>query len=122
MVVHNCPSLTEIRAMPAFGDKPAGLILWHHGSLGPGRLPLTIVEAVAQCRDDVVLRVAGYETLSTKGFVASLQARANELDIGHRVIYHGPMNRDALYAAASEAHLGLSVFDQKLVAPMVGAS
>lgn len=122
MVVYNCPALEELAGTLNFDEKPEGLLLWHHGSLNELRMPLSIVDALAQLPSDVTLEFAGYETINSEGFVASFLARAAELGISERVVFHGAMKRDELYALASRAHIGLSVFAQKFVEPMVGAS
>lgn len=121
-IVHNCPLLDEVSETLAFDEKPPGLILWHHGSLGPGRLPFSIISALASTPEDVTLAFAGYETINTEGFVDEFMALARDLGVSHRVTYHGAMKRDDLYAEASKAHVGLSVFVRKFVEPMVGAS
>ena len=122
MVVFNCPSLEELTRTPSFDKKPQGMILWHHGSLNALRMPLTIVDALAQSPSDVRLEFAGYETVNSDGFVTSFLARADELGISGRVVFHGAMKRDDLYKQAARAHVGLSVFAQKFIEPMVGAS
>lgn len=122
MVVFNCPSLEELTGTLSFDEKPHGLVLWHHGSLNALRMPLTILDALAQFPPEVRLEFAGYETVNSVGFVASFLERAAELGIADRVVFHGAMKRNALYAQATMAHVGLSVFVQKFVEPMVGAS
>ena len=62
VVAFNCPLLEELPRALALKKKSDGLILWHHGSLGPGRIPLTIIKALAQTPSDVKLALAGYET------------------------------------------------------------
>mgnify|MGYP001796579963 CR=1 FL=1 len=122
VVVLNCPSLEELSRTLSFEDKPHGLVLWHHGSLNSLRMPLTILDALAQLPPDVTLEFAGYETVNSEGFVDSFLARAAELGISDRVVFHGALKRDLLYSRANQAHVGLSVFVQKFVEPMVGAS
>ena len=122
MIVHNCPSLGELPETLAFDDKPGGLTLWHHGSLGPGRLPFSLLAALPSLPEDVTLAIAGYETINTVGFVDETMERARALGVGHRVTYHGAMKRDALYREAAKAHVGLSMFVREFVEPMVGAS
>lgn len=121
-VVHNCPSLEELADTLTFEAKPAGLTLWHHGSLGPGRLPYAIVAALPDLPEDVTLAIAGYETINTVGFIDKVMTLARKLGVAHRVTYHGAMKRDALYAEAAKAHVGLSMFVREFVEPMVGAS
>lgn len=122
MVVFNCPLLEELAGTLSFDQKPQGLILWHHGSLNALRMPLTVLDALAQFPPDVRLEFAGYETLNSEGFVAGFLGRATELGIADRVVFHGATKRDALYELAARAHVGLSVFAQEFIEPMVGAS
>lgn len=120
-VAYNTPALSEIGPPPPLRTGP-GLVLWHHGSIGPRRLPASLIHALAKTPDDVVLRVAGYETISTRGYVDSLKALAGSLGIGHRFSYLGAAKRDDLYAAARAADVGVLLFDSNFIEPMAGAS
>lgn len=123
MVVYNCPLLNEFQMAVPFNEKPPGLTLWHHGSLGPGRLPYSIIDALQYLPEDVTFSFAGYETVNTKGFVNSLMARAKAIGVAHRVMYYGAIPaREDLYAEASRAHVGMAVFIADFVEPMAGAS
>ena len=121
-VAHNCPALREVGPPPRHMPRP-GLTLWHHGSLGPGRMPFSIIQALARLPDDVRLEFAGYETVSTRGFIDRVMQMASELGIAHRVAYLGALPaRSELYDAARRADVGLVLFESRFVEPMVGAS
>src|SRR5262249_11543751 len=90
---------------------------------GSGQLPITVIDALARLPDDVRLEFAGYETVSTRGYVDALLARAETLQIAHRIRYIGavPLRAELLRAAAA-ADVGLCLFATKFRDPMVGAS
>jgi glycosyltransferase involved in cell wall biosynthesis len=123
-IVYNCPSLSELEEIgPHQKLSHDGLVLWYHGSIGPGQLPPTTVEALARLPEDVELEIAGYETVSSKGYVAQLLARARELGVGRRLRYHGPLPlRSDLLRRAAGAHVGLALFASAFRDPSVGAS
>lgn len=122
-VVYNCPATVELPPARAFDAKPSGLRLWHHGSLGPGQLPVAVIDALAKLPDDVTFEFAGYETVSTKGHVDRMLERARALGVEHRVTFHGAFpTRQELYAQAAQAHLGVALFARVFREPMVGAS
>jgi glycosyltransferase involved in cell wall biosynthesis len=123
-VIYNCPSRRELGALPlATRVAQPGLTLWYHGTLGSGQLPTTILDALARLPPDVRFEMAGYETISCKGRVGELLARARELGITGRVQVHGvlPLRADLL-SAASRADVGLALFANQFRDPMVGAS
>jgi glycosyltransferase involved in cell wall biosynthesis len=125
-VVYNCPSLRElgeIECPPGMKVGRDGIVLWYHGSIGPGQLPPTTVEALARLPSDVRLEFAGYETVSSKGYVGQLMTRARNLGIAGRVSYHGPLPlRSDLLRTAAKADIGLALFATRFREPMVGAS
>lgn len=122
-VAYNTPSLREIGKAPTPRDGDE-LILWHHGSLGPSRLPPTLVDALALLPKQVSLRFAGYETVGTRGYVDSLLRKAVDLGVADRVTYLGPIEgRQDLYAAAAGCDVGVALFTEHgQWQPMAGAS
>lgn len=89
--VWNCPSRTEVAVQRA----PASESFWllYHGSIVPERLPLAVVDAVAALPDRVKLRVIGYETVGSLGYVGQLRERARRLGVEHRVDVVGVVPR-----------------------------
>ena len=123
-IVYNCPSRREIELLRSTPREPkAGMTFWFHGTISPGLLPLAVIDALARLPSDVRLEVAGYETVSSRGYVAQLLARADELGIGDRVHCHGVLPQRAdLLRTASSADVGLVLFANQFRDPMVGAS
>jgi glycosyltransferase involved in cell wall biosynthesis len=93
--VWNCPSRHEVlpKARP---PKEAGEIsILYHGSLGPGRLPKTVLEALARLPRQVRLRVIGYETVGCPGYRQELERMASVLGIAGRVEFLGTLSTRA---------------------------
>jgi glycosyltransferase involved in cell wall biosynthesis len=111
MCVWNCPRLGEIQK--AAHHKTAGrsgvLVLYYHGSINRERLPQELVIAASRFRGAVRLRVAGYESPGSVGYVDTLMELALENGAPGIVESVGivPLREDLL-RAASEAHVGLS--------------
>ena len=120
-VVYNCPPRREIRPLAHPQTQP-GFILWYHGSIGPKRLPEAFVAALPKLPEDVRLEIAGYETLSSAGHVARLQALARQLSVAHRFECHGPVSVGPLLAMSERASLGIAALARDFGIPMVGAS
>lgn len=120
-VVYNCPPLRELRPL---GSATAGpdFVLWYHGSIGPKRLPEAFIAALAKLPDDVCLEAAGYETLSSAGYVARLRELAQSLSVSHRFVFHGPVSRGPLLKMSEKASLGVAALARDFGMPMVGAS
>lgn len=104
--VLNCPLRDEIRP----GAPPANeLVLYYHGSLVPERLPIAVIDALAQLPQFVRLRFAGYETIGAPCHAACLLARAQAAGVDRRVEYLGKVPaRTQLLAQLAAAHVGLA--------------
>lgn len=107
LTVWNCPMQREIAPV----DRPAhqGIRILYHGSIVPARLPLTVIDALAQLPASVSLVVTGYETAGAAGHAATLRQRAVSLGIGDRVTFTGPLSRDALLGQAAGCDIGLAL-------------
>jgi glycosyltransferase involved in cell wall biosynthesis len=71
------------------------LRLVYHGSIVPSRLPVTVIDALAQVPDGVSLQIAGSETAGHVGYVQGLLDRSRALGISGRVAYIGSVPRRA---------------------------
>ena len=91
LCVWNCPSGSEVapRRAPVNGS----FWLLYHGSIVPGRLPLAVVDALAALPDRVKLRVIGYETVGSAGYVEQIRERAREIGVDHRLDVVGALPR-----------------------------
>ena len=106
LCVWNCPRQEEVATnLKSEGGK---FIVFFHGSIVPARLPVTVIDAMAMLPENIVLRVAGYETVGHQGYVKSLQARAQNLGVGSRIEFLGAFPRHQLLDQCREAHIGLA--------------
>jgi glycosyltransferase involved in cell wall biosynthesis len=130
LTVFNCPGRSELSPRPTetkvINDESV-FWLYFHGSIVPDRLPPAVIDALALLPNRVHLRIAGYETAGSIGYVQALQDRARGLNVLHRVEYVGAIpNRNALLKYARDSHLGLSLMpletDDINMKHMVGAS
>jgi glycosyltransferase involved in cell wall biosynthesis len=107
-VVWNCPARAEALPVPR-EPTSGGLRLLFQGSIVPERLPLTIVEALAELPASVVLTVVGYETIGSQGYLGKLRDRAKELRLSERLQILGVLPRRAMLEAGRTADVGLSL-------------
>jgi glycosyltransferase involved in cell wall biosynthesis len=118
-ICHNMPLRSSLRSETSDSKD---FKLWYHGSVVPGRLPQTVVEALALLPSSVSLHFAGYETLSSKGYIQGLLDLARKLGLEDRVVYHGVLPREPLFELAQKCQLGLCLFKNPFTEPMIGAS
>jgi len=110
--VWNCPSLTEVQPRrPETSRKCLGLLF--QGSIGPEALPLSLLQAIAKMRQDVTLRVIGYETVGTVGYVARFKEEARRLSLGDRVQFVGAMSHTDLLLLSHACDVGLALMPLK---------
>jgi glycosyltransferase involved in cell wall biosynthesis len=108
-VVWNCPSRDEIGP-----GKPRerGEKIWalYHGSIGPERLPMAVIDALAALPDDLCLRVVGYETIGYLGYMERVVEYAGKLGIAHRIEYRGAIpRRSDMLAICQDCDIGLAL-------------
>lgn len=124
--VWNCPGRDEIKNRN-FNAKDEQLVVYYHGSINRSRLPPQLVIAAARFKGAVRLRVAGYETKGSIGYVSELLDLAAREGVPNLIEYIGTVPlRDDLLCNASKAHIGLSLMprssDDINIRHMVGAS
>ena len=103
----NCPSREE--ASVSRGQEwRTPLRLVFHGSWGPGRLPVSILEAMAALKGQVRLTVIGYETVGHIGYSELFRRRAEQLGVAAHLDWKGVMPiREEMLACIRQADLGL---------------
>lgn len=79
------------------------------GSINSERLPLTVVEALARTDTPVMLDVAGYETVGSRGYVAALTAHARRFDVEQRVRFLGTVPEDEWNVVFEQCDIGLAL-------------
>lgn len=124
--VWNCPRRTEVAGSRPSRDG-AGLIMLYHGSIVAERLPASVIHALALLPEAVSLRVVGYETAGSVGYIRQLQALADQVGAGERFHFIGTkaLRQDVL-AESLDCDVGLSLMSAYTTDPnlhnMVGAS
>jgi glycosyltransferase involved in cell wall biosynthesis len=106
--VWNCPSSQEVAPQRA----PANGSFWllYHGSIVPDRLPLAVVNALAALPDRVKLRLVGYETVGSPGYVGQIQERAQQLGVDRRLEIVGVLpHRFELMESCRRCDAGLAL-------------
>jgi glycosyltransferase involved in cell wall biosynthesis len=121
--VWNCPRLAEVLPEPRTSpDVP--LCLYYHGSIGAHRLPMALLEAMAEFPGQFRLHIVGYETIGTRGYLAAFRQRAQELGLAQVLRIVPPQSRYELWPAMRRAAIGLGLVmgDDINLRMMVGAS
>ena len=105
--VWNCPLTAEIS--PA-AKKSLSTDLWiiYHGSIVPERLPVTVIQALAMLPELVKLRVIGYETIGSLGYIDTLLHMAEQYHIDHRIEFLGALPRKDVLTWCRRSDIGLS--------------
>jgi len=110
--VWNCPAMSEVAAEPRKASETPVWVLYH-GSIVPERLPLTVLDALAALPSGVSLRVVGYETAGSRGYIIQLRRRARELNIESRVEFLAPISRCDLLKVTMRSDIGLALVPSK---------
>jgi glycosyltransferase involved in cell wall biosynthesis len=104
-LVWNCPRRDEVQANRPDASR---IRILYHGSVNPQRLPLAVVDALGALPDNVILRIVGYETISSVGYVEKIRERAAALGLGsERVEILPPVSRRDLMRLCPEAQIGI---------------
>jgi glycosyltransferase involved in cell wall biosynthesis len=106
--VWNCPAKEEVSEQRQAGGFDA-VWLVYHGSIGPHLIPRTLIHALSLLPDRVRLRVTGYETVGTRGYIGELTGIAAALGIAERVKFRGPIPRYELFRDKEPADIGLAL-------------
>ncbi|GAB4534216.1 MAG: hypothetical protein Tsb0014_20250 [Pleurocapsa sp.] len=107
--IWNCPTKEEVA--PPKGSHLSDddkLKLLYHGSINSSRLPLTILDAMAQLGDRVKLGIIGYETIGSNNHIQQFTAKAKQLGILEQVEFLGAMSRQEVLKRSQQYHLGLA--------------
>jgi glycosyltransferase involved in cell wall biosynthesis len=113
LCVWNCPAVGEVKAR-RLSKQPSFLLALYHGSIGPSRLPLTVVDALARCDLRIKLRIVGYETVGHQGYITILTDRARQLGVlDHIEIRPAVPRRKDLFNLCHDCDFGLALMPMK---------
>jgi glycosyltransferase involved in cell wall biosynthesis len=106
-IVWNVPRQSELPPLDSQPETP--LIVYYHGSISPGRVPLAVVEALRRLGDRARLLIAGYEAPGAPDYIRRLLEFGGGSYPTSVVHYAGQVSRANLIATASRAHVGLAL-------------
>ncbi len=108
--VWNCPTIHDVPEVPAERPDTAPLRVIYHGTIVPERFPSSILTALANSPETVMIRLIGYETPGSRGYVDHLLAEARRLGVAHRFESLGSLtHRSELMLRSGECDVGLSM-------------
>lgn len=96
-------------ARPVRAEAAEELRVIYRGSINVERLPVAVIDAIADPRVTTSLVIAGYETLGSRGHIAALEARARELGVAGRVTTLGTVSESVLTNVAATCDVGLAL-------------
>lgn len=106
--VWNCPTLDEITA-PRQANVGNTLRIVYHGSLNPVRLPVSVLQALAQLPAAVTLSIVGYATVGHQEYIVKLRQQARQLGLLSRVEFVGTLpQRVEVLRQCSRGDVGLA--------------
>jgi glycosyltransferase involved in cell wall biosynthesis len=106
--VWNCPGIYEVPTRPR-SPSPEPIWVLYHGSIVRERLSPAVLDALAQLDDRVRLRVVGYETAGSRGYVGELKRRALSLGIENRIEFLDAIPRSELLPVVLTSDIGLAL-------------
>jgi glycosyltransferase involved in cell wall biosynthesis len=124
--VWNCPRFEEIS--PRRDDYEDSEIIWllYHGSIVPARLPLSVIMVLERLPSRIKLRIIGYETVGTIGYINQIKTLATQIEVDQRLEIIDAMPRSELLKWAVKSDIGLALMpmgsDDTNLAAMTGAS
>ena len=107
LCIWNCPSSGEIAGRRLAHDSNFWLL--YHGSIVPDRLPTSVVDALAALPDRVKLRVIGYETVGSVGYIGQLRERAHRIGVQERLQIIDALPRFQLMERGRACDAGLAL-------------
>lgn len=106
--VWNCPRKDEVQ-LPKISEKKLPVIIYYHGAINGDHVPITLIKALKTVPDEIILRVVGYETIGSVGYIDKLLKTADSLKIEKdRIEFHAPAPRYQLLKACSDCSVGFA--------------
>lgn len=107
ITVWNCPALAETKQVI---EKKASSVTYlaYFGSINATRLPKTLLQALAQLPDTIQLKIIGYETIGSRGYMTEFLALADKLCIREKINFLGSMPRQAGLKELLTCHIGIT--------------
>jgi len=111
--VFNCP-LKEEASIKKTDKGKDGISVVYHGSVGPNRISLKVLEAIALIPESIKLKIIGYETAGYRGYAEEIRKKACSIGIADRVTVAGVITtREKLLMECRKHDIGLSLVSSK---------
>jgi len=107
LTVWNCPRRPTRKPQMTRGLDSLRIVFC--GSINSERLPLAIVDALARAATTVALEVAGYETVGSRGYMATVAAHARSRGVETRVRFLGTVSEDEWSVVFEQCDIGLAL-------------
>jgi glycosyltransferase involved in cell wall biosynthesis len=107
--VWNCPATDEVSPPKEALEPSQDVWLAYHGSIGPELLPRSLFEALARLPSNMKLRVVGYETVGSAGYLDVLRLYATELGVAERVEFNAAIPRFELMSQVKRCDIGIAL-------------
>lgn len=108
LCVYNCPRMDEIIPQRREPSMLGILRMVFHGSINPDRLPLSVLEAMSRFPERTQLTIIGYETIGSKGYMATFLREAKRFGLDKKVVFLGALSHHDIFKRAFEWDLGLA--------------
>ena len=108
LCVWNCPGKHEVSDARSPTDTN-NVWLLYHGSIVPNRLPLSVLTAMAKLPESLKLRIIGYETVGSQGYLDTIRDTAKALGIAHRIEIIGAVPSVELFKHCQRSDIGLAL-------------
>lgn len=105
-VVWNVPRLCELPKRMPGNHRP--LMTYYHGNISPDLVPLSFVDALQKLEGKAYLKIIGYESPGSPGYIARLIQAGYITGGGSLVEYGGLIARSNLLQEAARAHVGIA--------------
>lgn len=110
--VWNCPLSEEVIIEKTLPKKTSSdeLRLYFHGSISPGLLPLSLLQAMKLAGDDISLAIAGYTT-DGGNHLNEIMQTAKHLNMPDRITYLGSFSRQDLLPVCAQYDVGICFYE-----------
>lgn len=112
LCVWNCPRLEEVSLSRGL-SKNREITLYYHGTVSRDYLPFGILKAMSELPSGISLKIIGYETIGSSGYIGGLIEEANRLGIAERIEILKSMPRYQIWEYCSRGDIGLAFIPAK---------
>ena len=109
MRVWNCPLSKDIQKLTPKESITRPFSLIYAGGVSPERLPITVLDALEKIKQDLVLKIVGYDFIDSDYYLSKFLGEAKRRGVSDKVYYVGLANHYQLYEIIRNSDIGLGV-------------